>query len=179
MPEKLHSRIIKKFSGVDYGSNDIDRDIEYFKDCENVELSYSGGIRGRTGYRPLLLDMGFTDIFEYNVVDINGNEISEKILVNGNLWRLKESYFTITTGTSGSFGYDTGTTVSIYESSDGGAPTDIHPFSLTVNFVKFSTAIHRDLGSLWAAIVAAGHTITHPASSQLFCWGGYRGRRVC
>ena len=91
MPEKIHSRILKRFRGVDYSTNDLERDLEFFKDAENVELSHSGGIRGRTGYRPMLTGMGFNDCFHYKTVDINDNETSKVILVNGHLWKLEET----------------------------------------------------------------------------------------
>lgn len=169
---KLHVRAIRKFRGNDYSSNDLDRDVEYFKDSENIELSYSNGVRGRLGYRPLLTGLGFTDVFNYKAVSENSTDTEEIILCNGFLWRVKEVSFTISGSgpVTSSFGYDFSTTVS--RTQVGVDDTlEYNPLTLTVNNIKYSTTDYPNIGSLIRQLNIDGHTITMPTSTQTLNWG--------
>lgn len=170
MPRKEHSRVIKKFRGLDYSKNDIDRDIEYFKDCENVELSYSNGIRGRIGYRPLLVGMGFLDLFNYESQDVLGNKVSEIILCNGFLWRLKKVTFNITTASSLSWGYDETITYTL-PAGQGVNSFSYSPLTLKVNGKDYAAFDYKNIGALWDALIRQGETITYPVSTQTLNWG--------
>lgn len=174
MPQKLHKRIIKEFNGIDYKANDIDRDVSNFKDAINIEGANSTGIMGRLGYRPLITGINIPAIFEYNSVDVYGKSQTELIACNGELFSVRETYFTITSSSSLSLGYDTSSMQSYTPSNDSVDPLNYAPLTLTVDSVKYKLnpiSGRLNIGQIWDSLVAAGHTLTYPSSTRTLNWG--------
>lgn len=163
---KSHEQVIKDFRGVDYSSNDIDRNVEYFKDSSNMELSYSKGIRGRLGYRPLLTGFGDGDVFKYETVNVEGEELSEVIVCNGHLWRVKETNIFVNGATTSSLYYD-------YNNLWTNDPTlspYLPQFTLKVDNKTYPLS-DRYFGEVLLALAADGYAVTYPVSTQTLNWG--------
>jgi len=169
MPQKINQRIVNSFKGVDYSSNDIDREFEYLKDSNNVCLSYSAGIRGRKGARPLITGIGNFAALKYEAQDVYGKLDEQIVLCNGDLFKLSDFTFTITTATS--LSYELDQTSLITRTTQGVNDTLSFPsMVLSVNGVKYPVS-NISIGELWEQLIANGHTLSYPTSSRTVSWG--------
>ncbi len=168
MAERKHSIVINQFKGVDYKSNDLIRDPSYFKESENLELTYTGGVRGRIGYRQLWPNFGFSSMHKHIYTDIDGNVKEELLFCNGHLWKYAETSFTINTTLPVILYYDPAKEIKATLST---GEVLSHPqLTLSVGGLKFGLAEYN-IGTLWEALIANGITISqYPTATQTRNW---------
>jgi hypothetical protein len=174
MATREHRKITKRFRGVDYYSNDLDRNEEFFKDSKNLQLSSHGIITGRPGYRQIFGGMhGFSSAHRHVAVNpLTGEAEEELILNNGLLWRLAQGQFSWTENYLADLKYDNNY---LYVSNDNPTWGKIPQPILTIG--QASIELYRfSLGSLWEQLKASSLTLTLPKSSSFCAWAKLKNR---
>lgn len=101
MAEKLILENFEEFAGLDLESTALTRKPTSFRVLTNSRFGEGGSLRKRPGYQKIGQTALFEKIHSYKYQDTLSGETKEELLaINEYLWRLKESYITVSNGTA-------------------------------------------------------------------------------
>jgi hypothetical protein len=129
------SKNYSEFGGLDLRSNDLTRKPRFARDCRNAEYLKNNSVTACKGHKGIAPSQGGGGTVTY-VRDESGVKVEEVLTIDNNLWRRKESQFTVTYAGTGV------ATFSIVPELNGG----IYSFYCNIA-VDGVSALHFDLGT--------------------------------